>query len=140
MDSEIKNLNIKKVKKSAKILERVTIADVLKDKLVLLCNQANESLQGIATVTKSDIANLILRNHLGVLNKVEIEDLKAEHFDELKFANWLASKIKDARGNGEAVSLKDLIEKSKPLMENIKSKAEKRESKKRKKIAGVESQ
>lgn len=115
-----------KSKKLNKVLERVTISENLKEKLSSLCNQANESLQGIATVTKSDIVNLILKNHSEILSKNEIEDLKAEHFDELRFANWLASKIRDARENGESVSLKDLLERSKPLMENMKVQAEKR--------------
>ena len=134
MSEEIKKLDSVKPKKENKVLERVTIGDDLKEKLSSLCSQANEALQGVATVTKSDITNLILRSHSGTLNKSEIEDLKAEHFDELRFANWLAARIRDARESGENVSLKDLFEKSKPLMDNIKLRSEKRTPKQKKKI------
>lgn len=130
----MKKLDSVKPKKENKILERVTISDDLKGKLSSLCSQANEALQGVATVTKSDITNLILKSHSGTLSKSEIETLKAEHFDELRFANWLAAKIRDAREAGESVSLKDLFEKSKPLMENMKSRSEKRKQKQKKKV------
>lgn len=140
MSEEIKKLDSVKSKKENKVLERVTIRNDLKDKLSLLCTQANEALQGVATVTKSDITNLILRSHSGVLNKSEIEALKTEHFDELRFANWLAVRIRDAREAGESVSLKDLFEKSKPLMDNIKLRSAKRTPKQKKKVLTNETQ
>ncbi len=134
MSAEMKALDSVKNKKEHKVLERVTISENLKVKLSLLCSQANEALQGFVNVTKSDIINLILSTHSGILSKSEIETLKAEHFDELRFANWLAAKIRDARESGENVSLKDLFEKSKPLMDNRKSKSEKRKLKPKKKV------
>lgn len=134
MSEHVNELDSVKTKKENKVLERVTISDDLKEKLSLLCSQANEALQGFVTVTKSDIINFILNSHSETLSKPEIEALKAEHFDELRFANWLAAKIRDARESGENVSLKDLFEKSKPLMDNRKSKSEKRKLKPKKKV------
>jgi len=134
MSEHVNELDSVKTKKENKVLERVTISDDLKEKLSLLCSQANEALQGFVTVTKSDIINFILNSHSETLSKPEIEALKAEHFDELRFANWLAAKIRDARESGENVSLKDLFEKSKPLMNNMRSRSEERKPKQRKKV------
>ena len=48
----------RKNKTDTKPLERVTIEDVLKDKLTQLTKAANDSLQGMANITRSDVINL----------------------------------------------------------------------------------
>lgn len=52
-----------KVKANTKPLERVTIEDCVKEKFNLLTNLANESLNGMATISKSDVINMILEQH-----------------------------------------------------------------------------
>jgi hypothetical protein len=106
------------VKKASKPIERVTVSEALKSKLQSLCDQANEALQGMATISKSDIMNLILDTHSCNLNKAEIDRLRNTHFDEVRFAQWMARRLKDARGAGEALTLMDLIERGKKLVSN----------------------
>jgi hypothetical protein len=107
---------IKKDKKVYKALERVTIEDDLKDKLNSLTVAANESLQGIAEVSKSDVVNLILKLHAEELSKTETDELRKIHFDVFKCLAWLQTQAKDAKDKGADVSLKDLFEKSNELM------------------------
>ena len=97
-------------KKPAKPIERVTINENLKEKLVKLADQANASLQGIANITKSDIINLILENCDDALSSTEIEQLKAAHIDQVKFGMWLASEMRSAKKAGDNVTLKELLE------------------------------
>lgn len=106
----------KKVKKTYKALERVTIEDELKDKLSSLTAAANESLQGIAEVSKSDVVNLILKLHEDQLSKIETDELKKTHFDVFKCLTWLQNQAKDAKDKGAQVSLKELFEKSSEFM------------------------
>lgn len=106
----------KKVKKTYKSLERVTIEDGLKDKLNSLTAAANESLQGIAEVSKSDVVNLILKLHEDQLSKIESDELKKIHFDVFKCLTWLQNQAKDAKEKGGQVSLKELFEKSSEFM------------------------
>jgi hypothetical protein len=120
-----------KTTKPAKPIERVTIAEPLKLKLQALCDQANESLQGLASISKSDIINLLLDGHPGTLGKSEIERLRTEHFDEVRFAQWMANRLREARDSGEAMSIMDLIERSKGLMQTPKPTRPARRSKKR---------
>ena len=115
MDNENVSEN-KKVKKTYKALERVTIEDGLKDKLNSLTKAANESLQGIAEVSKSDVVNLILKLHDDGLSKLEIDELKKIHFDVFKCLTWLQNQAKDAKDKGAQVSLKELFEKSSEFM------------------------
>jgi len=100
----------KSVKKSQKPIERATINDSLKQKLIDLTEQANGALNGIATVTKSDVINMILEQHSDKLSDREIERLKASHIDQVKLALWLAGEVKNAKRAGEQVSLKELLE------------------------------
>ncbi len=131
MDNENK-AEIKKDKKVYKALERVTIEDDLKDKLNALATAANESLQGIAEVSKSDVVNLILKLHADALSKAETDELRKTHFDVFKCLAWLQTQAKDAKEKGTAVSLKDLFEKSNELMADTSEVAVKKVRKVRK--------
>jgi hypothetical protein len=92
------------------------IADLLKAKLQDLGSQANSILQGITTVTKSDVVNLILECHSGFLSASEIERLKALHLDQVKYAFWVANKLKAAKAAGQDVTLSEILESSQPLI------------------------
>lgn len=118
-------------KKATKPIERVTISEVMKSKLQALCDQANETLQGMASISKSDIVNLLLEAHSGTLTKAETESLRAAHFDEVRFAQWMANRLKTARTSGESVSLMDLIERGKELVAGPREKAPRRPRKRK---------
>jgi hypothetical protein len=122
----------KKDKKIYKALERVTIEDNLKNKLNLLTASANESLQGIAEVSKSDVVNLILKLHPDELSKTETDELRKIHFDVFKCLAWLQTKAKDAKEKGTEVSLKELFEKSSEFMVDASDSSSKKLRKTRK--------
>ncbi len=113
-------------KRPAKSIERVTISDEVKLKLQALCDQANLALQGMATISKSDVVNLILEEHGGTLSKSAIDRLRSVHFDEVRFAQWMANRLKSARQSGETVSLLDLIERGKSLVSTPRERAPRR--------------
>ena len=118
-------------KKVLKPIERVTILEGMKPKLQSLCDQANEALQGMASISKSDIVNLLLEAHSGTLTKVETESLRATHFDEVRFAQWMANRLKTARTSGESVSLMDLVERGKELVAGPREKTPRRPRKRK---------
>ena len=109
----------KKDKKTYKSLERVTIEEDLKEKLNSLTVAANESLQGITEVSKSDVVNLIIKLHDNGLSKLETDELRKTHFDVLKCLTWLQNQARAAKDNGNEVSLKDLFAKSSELMADL---------------------
>jgi hypothetical protein len=117
--------------KTTKQVERTVINDTLKSKLVQLTDQANAALQGIATVTKSDIVNLILGAHADDLSSQEIDQLKALHLDQVKYAFWIAKKLRDARAAGETLSLQDILAASGPMMAEVPARAPRRPRKKK---------
>jgi hypothetical protein len=100
----------------AKQVERAVISDALKGKLNGMKDQANVALQGIACVTKSDIVNLILADHADALSLAEIDKLKASHLDQVKYAFWIAKRLKEAQAAGEQLTLQDLLATSQPVM------------------------
>lgn len=105
-----------KAKKMTKPIERVTILETLKPKLQSLCDQANASMNGLSTITKSDVANLILELHSENLCKEELDVLRSKHFDEVRFATWMATRLKEARSTGEQISIMDLVQQSQGLV------------------------
>lgn len=119
-------------KKITKPIERVTINDQFKDKLAALTEQANAALQGIANVTKSDLINLFLDEHPVELSLKQIERLKTTHIDQVKYAFWIASRLKAARDAGEIVTLNDLLKQIQPVVTGVGLVQKKRRGRKRK--------
>lgn len=106
----------RKMKTDTKPLERVTIEDVLKNKLTQLTKAANDSLQGMANITRSDVINLLLKLHDDELSKAETEELRRIHFNVFKCLSWLQNQAKVAKEAGNEISLRELFEKSSDFM------------------------
>lgn len=100
---------MEEAKKTAKPIERVTILDCHREKLARLTEQANAAMGGIASISKSDIVNMILGDHPDALSYDEVERLRAAHVDQVKLALWLADAAREAKKAGESVSLVDLL-------------------------------
>lgn len=103
MPEELDNQNV------TNTIERATICEQQKEKLSILAAQANDALSGVASVTKSDIVNLLLEEHPTELSEAQIEKLRSRHVDEVKYAFWIAKRLKQARANGETLTLNDLL-------------------------------
>ena len=116
--------------------ERITVDASVREKLERLTAQANEALQGIATVSKSDLVTLVIQAHAEALSKTEIENLRAAHFDDLKFAEWLKTKLSEARSQGQELSLLDLIERSRSVLVQVKARPQMRSRRKTRKKPG----
>jgi hypothetical protein len=119
--------------KITKQVERAVISDALKTKLQAMTDQANAALQRIATVTKSDIVNLILGGHADELSSAEIDQLKALHLDQVKYAFWVAKRLKEARTAGESLSMQDVLAMSQPMMTEATPRLPRRPRKKKEK-------
>lgn len=116
--NETPNAERMTTKKKQKPIERVTIEDNLKAKLNHLVALANQSLQGVAEVNRTDIMNLILKMHADELSSAETEELRRTHFDVFKCLTWLQHEAKNAKEKGSQISLKELLEKSSELMKD----------------------
>jgi hypothetical protein len=108
---------VKSKKKIYRQLERVSINDEHLEKLSALTDQANQALQGIANINKSDIVNLTLSHREATLSKSEIDELKSIHFDVFKYLSWLQGQAKSAKENGTDLTLKELFERSQAVIE-----------------------
>ena len=120
------------VKKASKPIERVTVAESLKDKLAILVTQATDSLQGIASVNKSDIVNLLIEDHPDKLSDVQIGKLKSTHIDQVKYALWIAQRLKAARDAGEPMTIQELLAQSQSVVNVANTATGKRTRRKRK--------
>ncbi|MBK8203067.1 MAG: hypothetical protein IPK68_12360 [Bdellovibrionales bacterium] len=75
--------------KKPKAINRITISDDLREKLRSLTDQANEALEGITVLSRSDVINYILKDHSGEFSNKELQDIRSLHFNELKFSQWI---------------------------------------------------
>ncbi len=66
-------------------------------------------------VTKSDLANFLIRQHEGSLSESEIKTVEAELFDEVRWLTWALTKVRRAKKVGQPLSLDDLMVKRKSI-------------------------
>ena len=125
------------VKKPGKTVDRVNISEALREKLGALTEQANAALQGIASVGKGDIVNMILGDHPDTLSVKEIENLRAAHVDQVKLALWLAGAVREAKRAGENVTLKELLDRCESALAPQKTRAAPRTKRKPKEMEVV---
>lgn len=133
--NEVLNKKVK-VKSNTKPLERVTIEDNVKEKLNVLTKLANESLNGMATISKSDVVNMILELHSNELTKFEVDLLRKTHLDIFKHLSWLQTQAKLAKERGDDLSLSELMKKSNEFMSYEAVKQERKPRKLKAKIDG----
>ena len=113
-------------KPKTKPIERITIDDTLKEQLSKLTAQANDALQGVASISKTDIVNFVLRQRSDTFSKAELKELRALHFDEIKFSQWMTLQLRKAQSTGEAITIKELLERNISMLEPSPKPASKR--------------
>ena len=123
-------------KPRSKQAERVAIAENLREKLKSLTCQDNEELKGIASLTKSDIINFILKSHGDSFSENDLRSLRVTHFDEIKFSHWITAQLKEAQAKGQSVTIKELMEQNQSLYASLRTKSKR--AYRRHKSRGVE--
>ena len=100
--------NTQDSKKRVKHPDRVTLTP---EALIRLSDWATElegHLKG-SRVTKSDLVNFLVLSHAAQLSDRERDQLKSQHFDEVRFAEWAIRELKVARSQGKKLSLSEIM-------------------------------
>lgn len=90
--------------------DRVTLNPGMSQKINGWLDQLNDKFKGLIEINKSDLANYFLDKQPDVLNRDQIEKIKAAHYDEVRFMHWALQKMKESKKSGETLSLKDLMQ------------------------------
>lgn len=108
-------LSSKPSKKSEKTkveaTERLTLQKPEQEKLERWVQELNTKFDGMIRVTKSDLANFLIRLHPDSLSDSETAQIEHEHFDEVRWINWALNKIRAAKKEGHNITLNDLMTK-----------------------------
>ncbi len=96
--------------KDAEVTERLSLRKEEQEKLERWVSELNAKFDGMIRLTKSDLANFLIRHHPIQLSEDEVKLIEAEHFDEMRWLNWAVSKIRDAKKQGLSLTLNDLMQ------------------------------
>lgn len=91
--------------------ERLTLQKAEQEKLDHWIKELNQRFEGMIKLTKSDLANFLIRHHADILTENEILKIESEHFDELRWMNWALNQIRTAKKKGQVLTLNDLMAK-----------------------------
>ncbi len=95
--------------RSPENVDRIVLRRMENDRLQSWTVSLNERFDGMIRVTKSDLANFLIRQHAENLSEPEIKLIEAELFDEVRWLNWALTKVRQAKKAGQALSLNDLM-------------------------------
>lgn len=91
--------------------DRVTLKTDSLAQLSKWVDQLQLQSKGIR-VSKTDLVNFLIVSHSPNLTEEEINQLKTQHFDEVRFYSWALSRLKAERAQGKNVSLADIVSSS----------------------------
>lgn len=74
-----------------------------------LREQINLAFGGMIKLSNKDLANFLIQQRSSALSEQEVLNVKSEFFDDVTAAQWVLKKLKDAKGKGEHLSLKEVI-------------------------------
>jgi hypothetical protein len=101
----------KKKGSGSPVTERLTLRKEEQERLEAWVQELNARFDGMIRLTKSDLANFLIRHHSESLNDEEAALIEIEHFDELRWMNWALIKIREAKKQGLSLTLQELMEK-----------------------------
>jgi hypothetical protein len=88
--------------------DRVTLNPEALSRLAEWLGELEGHLKG-SRVTKSDLVTFLVLSHPAHLSEREIEQLKSQHFDEVRFAEWALRQLKAAKSEGKNLSLAEIM-------------------------------
>lgn len=108
--------------------DRIKVSAAAVQRLAAWNVQLAERLRGIK-LTRSDLVNFIILNHPEALTAVELNELQARHFDEVKFVLWAVEEKKAAQARGDDITIAEIMAQNRPgVMDAPRSRSRKSDS------------
>lgn len=101
----------KKNKPKSESTERLTLKPSELLKLDRWVSELNQKFNAMIRLTKSDLANFLIRQHPDTLSDSEVAQIENENFDEVRWLNWALNQIRSAKKDGQILTLNDLMTK-----------------------------
>ncbi len=91
------------------VVDRIVLRRPECERLDRWLSQLNARFDGMIRLTKSDLANFIIRLHADELSDTEVTLIESEFYDEVRWLNWALAKIRKAKKEGVSISLEQLM-------------------------------
>ncbi len=92
-------------------VDRIVLRRTEQARLEAWLKKLNAQFEGMVRITKSDLANFLIRHHHEELSDLEISQLETDHYDEVRWLNWALAKIREAKRQGLVLTLDELMAK-----------------------------
>ena len=90
-------------------VDRIVLRKIEQQKLNAWLVMLNRKFDGMIRITKSDLANFLIRHHAESLSDKEVALIESEFYDEVRWLNWALTKIRQAKKDGLSLTLDDLM-------------------------------
>ena len=107
-------------------VDRIILKRRERDRLDAWLAQLNDRYDGLVKFSKSDLANFLIRQQDEKLSEIQLKQLGAELYDEMRWINRAIEKVRQAKRAGLPLSLEGLMAKRKPL-EKLRAAIEKQD-------------
>lgn len=109
-----------KVKKEVAQGDRITLGKEESAKIDGWILQIEQKTNGMVQLSKSELLNYLVQKKNSELSTSEINQIRKERYDEVKFIHWALMKIKEAKRSGETITLEDLMRVQRGLTKPVK--------------------
>ena len=106
--SSEKSVDQKEVRNSDNV-DRIVLRRLEQQRLSVWVEKLNEKFDGAIRLSKSDLANFLIRHHANDLSEDEIRKVESEFFDEVRWLSWALNKIRSAKREGVDLALSELM-------------------------------
>ena len=89
--------------------DRITLGKDALQTLVALEAQVEKAFGGMVRLKNKELTNFVLEVRNTELSASELRLVKERYFDEVRAATWALQKLKEAKGRGERLKLKEIL-------------------------------
>lgn len=93
---ELKPEPNQELKRMPKNVDRVTLGPSEAKTIDQWIKQIDDNTRGFLTLSRSDVVNFIIRDHLAELSSRELTRLRSDHYDPIKHIQWITPQIRAA--------------------------------------------
>lgn len=100
--------NTPKRKRKA-ITDRIVLNQASLEAIARVMDQVDQAFGGLVKLGTKDVVNYLVQNRSSTLSTSDLNQIRAQFFDEVRAAQWALKQVKGAKERGESLSLGEVL-------------------------------
>ncbi|MGE4133304.1 MAG: hypothetical protein AB7F86_16795 [Bdellovibrionales bacterium] len=102
-------IEAKPKRKRKPITDRIVLNQASMETVANVVGQIEQAFGGLVKLGTKDVVNYLLQSRSSALTASDLNQIRAQFFDEIRAAQWALRQVKEAKERGESVSLTEVL-------------------------------